>query len=212
MVDEEHQTQARWPRVSNKMQRQLAAFVEQPSKSSYLAARDAVLAESPLPLAASDFVELERLLDSEQYEELLARLDLLPPAKVLSPRVHFLAAEAAGALGHDGDVELERSLFVLTLRGLLATGDGTPANPYIVCQTTDEQDVAAALDLEPAGQSLVQQGRRLCDVVLCSDGREIWFDVTDLAPGQAKRRLRQRSAARKMGRNTARPRPLKLGR
>jgi hypothetical protein len=193
------------------MQRQLAAFVEQPSRSTYLAARDAVLAHSPLPLAATDFAQLDQLLDGEHYEELIDRLDLLPPAKVLSPRVHFLAAEAAEALGHEVDVELERSLFVLTLRGLFATGDGTPANPYLVCQTTDEHDVVAALGLEPAGQSLVQHGKRLCDVIVCSDGREIWFDVTDLEPAKTSRTGRQAAAA-KINRQRAFRRPLKLGR
>ena len=86
----EHRSPRRVP-VSNKMQSQLAAFVEQPSRSSYLAARDAVLAESPLPLTATDFAELDRLLDSEHYQTLLDRLDLLPPAKVLSPRVFIFS-------------------------------------------------------------------------------------------------------------------------
>jgi hypothetical protein len=45
------------------MQRQLTAFVEQPSKATYLAARDAVLRDSPLPIAAVDLADLERLLD-----------------------------------------------------------------------------------------------------------------------------------------------------
>jgi hypothetical protein len=193
------------------MQRQLAAFVEQPSRSTYLAARDAVLARSPLPLAARDFAQLDPLLEGERYEELLDRLDLLPPAKVLSPRVHFLAAEAAAALGQEADVELERSLFVLTLRGLFATGDGTPANPYIVCQTTDEHDVVAGLGLEPAGQSLVQHGRRTCDVITCSDGREIWFDVTHLGQAFAQR-ARRRSTRSKISRQKGLRGPLQLGR
>jgi hypothetical protein len=162
------------------MQRQLAAFVEQPSKTTYLAARDAVLSQSSLPLVATELAELDRLLDEEQHQEILNRLDLLPPSKVLSPRVHFLAAEAALGLGQDSDVELERSLFVLTLQGLLATGDGTPANPYIVCHPTDEHDIVAALGKEAAGQSLVENEGRLCDRIVCSDGREVWFDVTEL--------------------------------
>lgn len=198
--------------VSNKMQRQLAAFVEQPSRSTYLAARDAVLAKSPLPLAATDFAELERLLENEQYEELLARLDLLPPARVLSPRVHFLAAEAAAALGQEADVEMERSLFVLVLRGLFATGDGSPANPYVICQATDEHDVVAALGLEPAGQSLVHHERRLCDVIVCSDGREIWFDITDLRPAKERRPRRRSANTANAARTHSRRRPLKLSR
>jgi hypothetical protein len=172
------------------MQSQLAAFVERPCKATYLAARDAVVGQSPLPLRAAEMANLDSLLESEEHQALLDRLDALPPSKVLSPRVHFLAAEAAAALGHAEDVELERSLFVLTLQGLLSTGDGTRANPYTVCHATDEYDVLAALGHEPAAQSLVQRNRRFCDVLRCSDGREIWFDVTELIERQRARRTR----------------------
>jgi len=184
------------------MQNQIAAFVEQPGKRTFLAARDAVLAHSPLPLVAADLAELDRLLDQGEHQALLDRLDTLPPSKILSPRIHFLAAEAADALGHADDVELERSLFVLTLQGLLATGDGTPANPYIVCHPTDEYDVLAALDVEAAGQSLVECNGKLCDVLLCSDGREVWFE-TSVTKVQArpKRRMaikRRRTMQRRL--------------
>jgi hypothetical protein len=164
--------------VSLGMQSQIAAFVEQPGKMTFLAARDAVLAHSPLPLVAAELAELDRLLDLGEHQALLDWLDALPPSKILSPRIHFLAAEAADALGHADDVELERSLFVLTLQGLLATGDGTPVNPYIVCHPTDEYDILAALGVEPAGQSLVKKDGRFCDVLLCTNGREVWFDAT----------------------------------
>src|SRR6476619_427231 len=102
------------------MQRQLSAFVERPCKATFLAARDAVFAQSTLRIAHRDLAVLDRLLDEGEYEALLDRLDTLPPAKVLLPRIHFLAAEAAAALGDSENVELERSLLVLTLQGLLA--------------------------------------------------------------------------------------------
>ncbi len=188
------------------MQRQLAAFVEQPCKATYLAARDAVLCESPLPLVATDIADLDQLLEREEHQTLLDRLDALPASKVLSPRIHYLAAEAAAALRRAADVELERSLFVLTLQGLLSTGDGTPANPYAVCHASDEHDVLAALGQEAAGQSLIEREGRLCDVLLCSDGREVWFDVTDLL---VRRTARKPLIARRL---RARRRTLPAGR
>jgi hypothetical protein len=193
------------------MQRQFAAptgklveiligkLVEQPSKATYLAARDAVLSQAVLPLMATEMAELEELRKSAALEALRDRIDALPLSKVLSPRVHFLAAEAALALGDEDDVELERALFAIMLQGLLATGDGTPANPYIVCHATDEYDVLTALGLEAAGQSLVEREQRLFDAVACRDGREIWFDVTDvlIVPRrQAPARRQRRSALR----------------
>jgi len=187
------------------MQRQLAAFVEQPCKTTYLAARDAVLCESPLPLQTVEMAELELLLEHEEHQTLLDRLDALPASKVLSPRIHFLAAEAAAAIGRADDVELERSLFVLTLQGLLSTGDGTKANPYVVCHASDEHDVLAALGNEAAGQSLVEQDGRLCDVLVCSDGREVWFDVTGSLLRRAAKRpsiARRRPAIRRKARTS----------
>jgi hypothetical protein len=172
------------------MQRQLTAFVERPNKATYLAARDAVLRESPLPIIATDLADLEQLLDQDEHEAVLDRIDALPVSKILAPRVHYLAAEAAEALRDSTTVELERSLFVLTLQGLLATGDGTRDNPYIVCHTSDEYDVLVALGREPAGQALEEHDNRLFDVLICDDGREVWFDVTSIL-----RRPRPRKAA-----------------
>jgi hypothetical protein len=180
------------------MQRQLTAFVEHPDKATYLAARAAVQRLSPLPLAASDLADLERLLERDEAQAVLDRIDALPPSKVLSPRVHFLAAEAAEVLGDAAAVELERSLFVLTLQGLLATGDGSRSNPFLVCHSTDEYDLVEVLGREPAGQSLVEFEGKLLDVIVCSDGRQVWFDVTEiLVRPQPKRHVRQpRTAAR----------------
>jgi hypothetical protein len=176
------------------MHRQLAAFVEQPCKETFLAARDAVLRESPLRLLAADMAKLDLMHDGHEHEAVLDRIDALPPSKVLSPRIHFLSAEAAESLGHVADVELERSLFVLTLRGLLATGDGTRGNPYVVCHPTDEYDIVSALNEEPARQSLVEREGRLCDVILCESGRRLWFDVTDVL---ARSRTYRKQAARR---------------
>jgi len=181
------------------MQRQLAAFVEQPCKATFLAARSAVLSRSPLPLVAAQIAELDRLLDQNEFEVLRDQIDALPASKILSPRIHFLAAEAAEALGDLEDVELERSLFVLTLQGLLTTGNGTRGSPYIVCHPTDEYDVVAALGHDAAGQSLVEHNGRLHDVLLCTNGREIWFDVTELLvrPRRRKKPAAQRRVLRR---------------
>jgi hypothetical protein len=189
------------------MERQLAALVEEPCKETYLAARAAVLRESPWPLTAVEILELDRLLESAEHQLLLDRLSTLPPSKVLSPRIHFLAAEASEALGDMPEVELERSLFVLTLQGLLSTGDGTAANPYVVCHPCDEYDVLAALGLEAAGQSLVERESRFYDVLLSTGGQEIWFDVTEiLVPRRAKIRAarRRRIANRRRNRTVSR--------
>jgi hypothetical protein len=160
------------------MERRFTQFVEQPSRENYLAVRDAVLRLTPLPIEASALAELLRLLETGHFQEVLDRIDLLPASKVLSPRIHYLAAEASEALGDWQTGELERFLFVLCLKALLATGDGTPAAPYCVCHASDEHDLLDANGLEPAAQLLIDRDGRLCDVITCTNGRQFWFDVT----------------------------------
>ncbi len=174
------------------MQRRFRQFVESPTRENFLAVRQAVLRAAPLPIQATDIAELERLLDAEAYDEVLRRVELLPPSKVLSPRIHFLVAEAAEALGDVQTSELERFLFVLSLRGLLATGDGSAAAPYAVCHASDEHDLLECLGLEIASQSLVACDGRWLDQIVCADGREIWFDATP-----AFRRLKTTPRARR---------------
>lgn len=181
------------------MERRFTQFVESPTRENYLAVREAVLRRTPLPIQAADLAELVRLLDAEAHREVLERMELLPASKVLSPRVHFLTAEAAEALGDAQTGEVERFLFVLCLRGLLATGDGTAAAPYAVCHASDEHDLLEVLGCEIAAQALVERDGRLLDVVTCSDGRQVWFDATELfqrpKAGPAKRRRRKGTAA-----------------
>jgi hypothetical protein len=185
--------------VSQSMQRQLTAFVERPCQATFMAVRSAVLSQSPLPMAAAEIAELEQLLSQEEYQAVLDRIDALPASKILSPRVHYLAAEAAEAVGDSASVELERSLFVLALRGLLSTGDGTSFNPYVVCHASDEYDILATLGREPAGQSLAEREGRLLDVIVCADGRETCFDVTDVLvrPARRKRSVKPRVPTRR---------------
>jgi hypothetical protein len=183
------------------MQRQLSAFVDHPSRQTYLAVRSAVLSAAPLHLAPAELAELERLLGAGQAQQVLDRIGALPPSKVLSPRVHLLAAEAAEAAGDVAGGEVERFLFVLCLQGLLATGEGTPANPYLVCHVTDEYDLLEALELEPAGQELALHEGHMCDVLTCTNGREVWFDLS----GVVARPKRQRQATRKRTKTRRKP-------
>jgi hypothetical protein len=180
------------------MQRRFTQFVESPTRENYLAVRDAVLRRTPLPIQAADLAELVRLLEAEAHEEVLERVELLPASKVLSPRVHFVTAEAAEALGDAETGELERMLFVLSLRGLLATGDGTEAAPYAICHASDEHDLLDCLGWELASQALVERDGRLLDVVTCADGRQVWFDATAVfqRPKSGASRQRRKTAMR----------------
>lgn len=185
------------------MEREFIRFVEQPAADSYLAARDAMLQVEPETLCAADLVELGRLLSSGEYESLLGLAERLPATAALSPRVHYFAAEAAAATGDNDRAELERFLFVVCLQGILATGDGSESNPYLLCHASDENDVLEALEKRAERQTLAQTAGAVCEVVDCEDGSQLWFDVTTATGKPLRRRqARTRRVARSRVRRT----------
>ncbi|MBC7854106.1 MAG: DUF4919 domain-containing protein [Pirellulaceae bacterium] len=160
------------------MQSALRAFVAQPSRENYLAAREELLASSRRTLDAAELDSLSLLADANDVNGLTEALAHLPPIAALVPRVHYYAALAAEAKGDEQDLELERMLLVICLRAILMTGDGSEESPYVVVAASDELDLLDELDLSPASQSLVHRGDGIFDVIGCQDGSEIWFDAS----------------------------------
>jgi hypothetical protein len=189
--------------ASQRMEREFTRFVEQPTGKNYLAARNAVMRVSRTLVQTTDLLEIAQLLGDRQFAAARARLDNLPPAAALSPRVHLLAADLAEATGDSADMELEHFLFIVCVRGVLATGDGSERSPYSVCQAADEHDVLHALQLQPVSQAIVPRGARTFDVVQCAEARSVWFDLTVVIPARkARRQVVSRPTARKVGRVT----------
>jgi hypothetical protein len=164
------------------MQRQLEAFFARPTRARHRAARKAICTVSPVPPSAEDFSRLDQLLKNKAYEQARLLIDQLPPLAALSPRVHAIAAETARQLGDEEDAALEHFLEAACLEGLLASGNGTKSQPYVVCCRMDEFDVLSALGESPQAQRVVRAGDRICDVILCENGRKVWFDASLLVP------------------------------
>lgn len=160
------------------MQSALRAFVAQPSRENFLAAREELLAASRRTLDASELDSLSLLADSGDVKGLSEALAHLPPIAALVPRVHYFAALAAEAKGDEQDLELEQMLLVICLRAILMTGDGSEEAPYVVAAASDELDLLDELDLSPSSQSLVHRGDGIFDVIQCQDGSEVWFDAS----------------------------------
>ena len=102
--------------------------------------------------------------------------------------MHFFAAEAAAGAGDDDRAELERFLFVVCLKGILSTGDGSAEHPYVICHQSDELDVLEALEKLSVRQTLVQQDNWTCDIIDCQDEKQVYFDVTAVTGMPVRRR------------------------
>jgi hypothetical protein len=162
------------------MHDKLVTFLESPTAENYLAARAALLGSGNSVRLVVEMQEAECLYRNQQFAALRKLVDHLIPSAVLSPRLHYFSAEANRQLGHGEDAELSEFMFDACLRGLLATGDGSPETPYLVAMTSDQYDILRALGLAPHRQKLVERDGKRLDCILCESGDEVWFDVTEV--------------------------------
>jgi len=164
------------------MFQEFARFLTLPSRATYLAARSAWLQLNVEPLTPADLQAVSELLAAGEVTAVIEQVHGWKSRAALSPRVHYFAAEAHESLGEAEQAEMERWVFSACLQGILATGDGTRRKAYIVSQLSDEYDVLKLLGLRSEKQHLVQRASRSYDVLTCTDGSQLWFNVSDLIP------------------------------
>jgi hypothetical protein len=174
------------------MNEKLVNFLETPNAENYLAARSVLVDRGNSVRLVAEMQEAECLYRGRQFEALRQLVDDLLPSAALSPRLHYFSAEANRELGHGEEAELAEFMFDACLRGLLATGEGTPQAPYLVAMTSDQYDILRALGLTPYRQKLVERDGKRCDCILCETGEEIWFDVTEVTAPVTGRNARKR--------------------
>ena len=75
----------------------------------------------------------------------------------------------------------------LILKSILATGKGTKKKPYAVMRVEDERDVLSVLKKQAGPQFLMKDNSRVFDLLQCSDGSEVYFDIT-LMYGRGRKR------------------------
>jgi hypothetical protein len=156
---------------------ELSAFLEQPSGENFLRLRDLVLASSSYELMSDGDDRLAELVDLEEWEEAAGLAAELMPNWLLSARVHLLMATVAEARGESEAAAQARYLARACMRGLLLAGDGSPENPYPILHAADEYDLLGVLEKEPSSHRLDYADGVARDVVRCSDGSEVWFDI-----------------------------------
>jgi hypothetical protein len=160
------------------VRKQFFEFVTNPTREGYLALFEYVTGLPDYEPYSNDLARLDELMTSERYAELRERAYEMMHRWLLSPRIHMLISVASKELGDEQGAEMERMFAAACVEGILRTGEGTQASPYVVTSTTDEYDVLFFNQKKSTGQRLVDRGERVCDVLTCEDGSEVWFDVT----------------------------------
>ena len=100
------------------------------------------------------------------------------PNLLLSPLAHLMLSQAYLGLKKENEAEAEKAMGHLILKSILATGKGTKKKPYAVMRVEDERDVLSALKKQAGAQFLIMAGSRMLDLLQCSDGSEVYFDIT----------------------------------
>ena len=112
------------------------------------------------------------------------------PNLLLSPLAHFILSQAYQDLKRENEAEGEKAMGRLILKSILATGKGTKKRPYAVMRVEDERDVLSVLKKQAGAQFLMKDKSRVFDLLQCSDGSEVYFDIT-MMYGRGRKRDHQ---------------------
>ncbi|MGE0433427.1 MAG: DUF4919 domain-containing protein [Planctomycetota bacterium] len=159
---------------------QFAEFVDEPTRQNFMALRRMLIKHESYRPYSNPLAPLQQAADSEDWEGLLQAVPSAMPGMLLSARLHMLASIAHEKLGHEEDAMMEKMLYQRCLEGIRLTGQGTEEQPWLVLRVSDEYDVLFATGRTLERQSLVSSGERKLDHLVCTDGSEVWFDVTDM--------------------------------
>jgi hypothetical protein len=156
----------------------LERFLQEQTLETFMLLRDAVLASPDYDPYNHYQSEAHALLEREEFAQVTEYLMSKIPGWILNPGIHKLLSFALHKLGDEERARMEFLLARAFLDGILLTGDGSEARPYLVSSVTDEYDVLDHLGKSLRQQSLVEKKGRRCDRFECEDGSQIWFDVS----------------------------------
>jgi hypothetical protein len=160
----------------------LDAWLASPSPVTLAPLHDAIRS-APGPGAVPDVAQrADALLTTEAYAAAVDLLQAAMPGALLSPGLHGRLAFALRRLGRGQDAERHARLAEAALAAITSSGDGTATRPWRVLRTADEYDLLDSLGARPVSQGVLREGQRTLDRIVCIDGREAHFDVTELLP------------------------------
>lgn len=161
------------------MKQQYFEFIQSPGLETYLAIRQLVLSHPSFNPYSSDLSDLFALLEAGEYIQVQEGFSRVMPNLLLSPRAHLIAAVAAENTGYEHVADVERHIAKVCTQGILSTGDGSAQSPYLVLRPSDESDVLNHLGEQPLQQSRKEVGGKHFDVIITTQDREIWFDISE---------------------------------
>jgi hypothetical protein len=156
---------------------ELSDFLAKPSGETFLRLREVVIGSPDYEFHSDGADQVQGLFAAEDYEAVPDMLSELMPNWLLSPRVHRLVGLAAEQVGDTDLAQRETYMARACIRGLLESGDGSRERPFQVTHVADEYDLLEIQGKEMKQQRLVTDTAGSFDVIACTDGTELWFDI-----------------------------------
>ena len=153
-------------------------FLKKPTTEGFQSLRQQVAASDRYAPYSN---ELDMLMAALCAGEPQAAIDLFWrsfPNLLLSPLAHLMLSQAYLDLKKENEAEGEKAMGRLIMKSILATGKGTKKRPYAVMRVEDERDVLSVLKKQAGAQFLMKDKSRVFDLLQCSDGSEVYFDIT----------------------------------
>lgn len=161
------------------MREELIQFIQSPDRDSYLAFRAKLVASDGYEPYSDEIHTAGELYEQQKIDDARKTIQKAMGNLILSPRAHQFLGFLHHKLGNEQAAQMEMMIGHACIEGILATGDGSANNPYIVSRTSDEHDVIEYLDKQLKQQSLTLKDDKHLDLIQCTDGSEYWFDITD---------------------------------
>jgi hypothetical protein len=186
-LDERHET----------VQRQWFRFRHERSRDSFLSLRQVVAQAPGYDPNSRHIEEADALLKEGRIAEGRSLLRAMMPTWLLTPRVHVLAAYAYSRSNQFRSAEREIFLGNLIRRGILGTGTGEEAYPYLILHTADAYDVLSPTGTEKVPSSLEESrtagpgrqygnepGKEATRLVFWNGANraEVWFETAIASP------------------------------
>jgi hypothetical protein len=161
------------------MRQELDAFFMAPDGESYMALRKKIVMSDSYHPYSDELETVAQLYEQEKYEDAQKLLVTSMENLLLSPRAHQLLAMTYTALGNENGAHMEKLVAQTFMEAFLMTGNGTQDKPFLVVRVSDEHDIIDHFNKQVSHQQVLQIGDRHLDHIVCTDGSEYWFDVTD---------------------------------
>jgi hypothetical protein len=154
-------------------------YLQERSLESFLAARALLMALPSYDPWSPELAEIDLLLDRQDWRTMRRRAMQVVDNWMLTPYIHECLALAHQKLGDEKMCALEAELFAACARGILMTGDGTAAHPYLVVRVDDAYGALLFEEKRWVHEREVEQAGRTYRVLTEEGGVERWFDLTD---------------------------------